>query len=93
MARTASCARTTPASTRRSGLPHAAAPAASTGSHASGPVHTSATAGDVAQTIDAAERKIRAAEPMVTSLYLEPDIYRADYVPAERPEAPAPAGH
>ena len=54
---------------------------------------TSASAGEVAQTIDAAERSIRAAEPMVTSLYLEPDIYRADYVPAERPEAPAPAGH
>ncbi|MFL6027661.1 MAG: cation diffusion facilitator family transporter [Friedmanniella sp.] len=56
-------------------------------------VRTSASAGQVAETIDAAERNIRAAEPMVTSLYLEPDIYRADYVPDARPEAPAPAGH
>ena len=51
------------------------------------------SASGVAETIDAAERKVRAAEPMVTSLYLEPDIYRADYVPDPRPEAPAPAGH
>jgi len=56
-------------------------------------VRASASAGQVAETIDAAERNIRAAEPMVTSLYLEPDIYRADYVPDPRPEAPAPAGH
>jgi cation diffusion facilitator family transporter len=56
-------------------------------------VNASASAGQVAATIDAAERNIRSAEPMVTSLYLEPDIYRADYVPDPRPEAPAPAGH
>jgi len=36
---------------------------------------------------------IRAAEPTAQVIYLEPDIYRADYVPAERPEPPAPAGH
>ena len=41
----------------------------------------------------AAEVAIREAEPMVTSLYLEPDIYRPDYTPAPRPERPAPAGH
>jgi cation diffusion facilitator family transporter len=52
---------------------------------------TSAT--DVAQTIDLAEQNIRAAEPMVTSLYLEPDIYDADYVPAARPERPAGPSH
>ena len=56
-------------------------------------VNASASAGQVAETIDAAERNIRSAEPMVTALYLEPDIYRADYVPDARPEAPAPAGH
>lgn len=49
-------------------------------------VHASSSAGEVAATIDAAERNVRAAEPMVTALYLEPDIYRADV-----PEAPAPA--
>src|SRR4051795_6830768 len=41
-------------------------------------VRTSASAGQVAETIDAAGRNSGAAEPMVTSLYLEPDIYRAD---------------
>lgn len=56
-------------------------------------VHASDTAARVAETIDAAERNVRAAEPMVTALYLEPDIYRADYVADPRPEAPAPAGH
>jgi cation diffusion facilitator family transporter len=48
---------------------------------------TSAT--EVAETIDRAESNIRAAEPSVTSLYLEPDIYDPDYVPAARPERPA----
>ena len=43
--------------------------------------------------IDAAERAIRAAEPMAQVIYLEPDIYRADHVPDERPEPRAPAGH
>jgi len=52
---------------------------------------TSAT--DVAQTIDRAEENIRAAEPMVTSLYLEPDIYDPNYVPAARPEPPAATSH
>ena len=50
-------------------------------------------AADVAATIDRAEVAIRAAEPMVTSLYLEPDVYRSDYEPAPRPERPASAGH
>jgi cation diffusion facilitator family transporter len=35
-----------------------------------------ATAADVAAAIDAAERAIRAAEPMATQVFLEPDIYR-----------------
>ena len=56
-------------------------------------VRASSSAGEVAATIDAAERNLRAAEPMVTALYLEPDIYRADYVPDARPEASASAGH
>ena len=51
------------------------------------------TASDVAETIDRAEIAIRDAEPMVTSLYLEPDIYRPDYTPAPRPEAPAAPSH
>ena len=48
---------------------------------------------EVAETIDRAEVAIRAAEPMVTSLYLEPDVYREDYTPAPRPDRPAAAGH
>lgn len=56
-------------------------------------VHAGTSGEDVAATIDAAEEAIRAAEPTAQAIYLEPDIHRADYVPAERPEAPAPAGH
>src|SRR5215218_10871321 len=56
-------------------------------------VNESATAAEVADTINRAELKIREAEPMVTALYLEPDIYKSDYVPAERPERPAAPKH
>jgi cation diffusion facilitator family transporter len=51
------------------------------------------TADQVAEAIDAAEVAVRAAEPLAQVIYIEPDIYRADYVAAERPEPPAPAGH
>jgi cation diffusion facilitator family transporter len=47
----------------------------------------------VADVINRAEVAIRAAEPMVTSLYLEPDIYDSDYHPAPRPERPAAPSH
>jgi len=56
-------------------------------------VESGTTASDVARTIDEAERSIRTAEPMVTALYLEPDIFRTDYAREARPETPAPAGH
>ncbi len=56
-------------------------------------VRTGATSEQVAEVIDRAEVAVRAAEPTAQVIYLEPDIYRADYVPAERPEPPAPAGH
>ena len=36
---------------------------------------------------------MRAAEPLATAMYLEPDIYREDHVPAERPAPPESAGH
>ena len=52
-----------------------------------------ADADQVAATIDAAEVAIRGAESTALQIYLEPDIFRADYVPAARPEPPAPAGH
>jgi len=51
------------------------------------------TAEDIATTIDAAEQAIRAAEPIASEIYLEPDLYRAGYVAADRPEPPPPAGH
>jgi len=51
------------------------------------------SAEEVAATIDAAERAMRAAEPMATQIFVEPDIHRDDYVPDERPEIPDAAGH
>ena len=56
-------------------------------------VSGSATAAEVAETIDRAEVNIRAAEPVVTAPFLEPDIYKPDYVPAERPERPSAPSH
>jgi len=52
-----------------------------------------ADAAEVAAAIDRAERAIREADATAQVIYLEPDIYRVDYQPAERPEPPAPAGH
>lgn len=50
-------------------------------------------ASDVAATIDRAETSIREAEPMVTALYLEPDIFREDYVAGPRPDRPGAPAH
>ncbi len=51
------------------------------------------SAGEVAAIINRAEVQIREAVPMVTALYLEPDIYSQNYVAAERPERPAAPSH
>src|SRR5215207_8101175 len=56
-------------------------------------VSGSATAAEVAETIDRAEVSIRAAEPTVTALFLEPDIYNPQHVPAQRPERPSAPSH
>src|SRR4051812_11499437 len=48
-------------------------------------VRGSDSAGDVAAAIDRAEKAIRSAEPTATAIYVEPDVFRSDYVPAERP--------
>lgn len=56
-------------------------------------VDGASTAAEVAEAIDRAEISVRSAEPMVTALYLEPDIYRDDYVPAARPERPTAPSH
>lgn len=56
-------------------------------------VRPTSSAQEVAATIDAAEAAVRTAEPMVTALYLEPDIYHVDYTPAPRPERPSAPSH
>ena len=56
-------------------------------------VPPSATAAEVAATIDAAERALRAAEPMAAQVFFEPDIHRDHYVPDERPEVPDAPDH
>jgi cation diffusion facilitator family transporter len=45
------------------------------------------TAGEVAEAIDAAERRVRAAVPIATMIYLEPDIDRSQAVGRARPAA------
>jgi divalent metal cation (Fe/Co/Zn/Cd) transporter len=52
-----------------------------------------ANASEVSETINRAEVNIRETEPMVTALYLEPDIYDPNHVPAARPERPAAPSH
>jgi cation diffusion facilitator family transporter len=51
------------------------------------------SASEVADIINRAEVNIRTVEPMVTALYLEPDIYDPDHIPAARPERPAAPSH
>jgi cation diffusion facilitator family transporter len=56
-------------------------------------VRSDDTAECVARAIDAAEERIRAAEPIARVIYLEPDIRRSGMPdPAAGPAAPAPAG-
>jgi cation diffusion facilitator family transporter len=56
-------------------------------------VPRTAAAAEVAASIDAAERAMRAAEPAARVIYVEPDIYVEGHRSDPRPEAPAPAGH
>jgi cation diffusion facilitator family transporter len=56
-------------------------------------VRATDSATDVAAAIDRAEHAVRSAVPAASSMYIEPDLYRSDYVPADRPAPPAPAGH
>ena len=48
-------------------------------------VRAADSAADIAAAIDRAEQAVRRAEPTATSIYVEPDVFRADYAPAERP--------
>jgi cation diffusion facilitator family transporter len=54
-------------------------------------VRHDASAARVAQAIDAAEVRIRAAAPIARVIYIEPDIYAADRSQTPTPEAPAPS--
>ena len=56
-------------------------------------VAAKSTGEEIAEAINAAERNLRAAEPMATQVFLEPDIFRADYVREERPDLPSAPGH
>ncbi|HEY9334515.1 MAG TPA: cation diffusion facilitator family transporter [Kribbella sp.] len=56
-------------------------------------VEPTADAAVVAETIDAAERAVRAAEPMSQHIYLEPDIFHQNHVPDERPAVPEAPSH
>jgi cation diffusion facilitator family transporter len=56
-------------------------------------VSATASAEAVAQAIDEAETRVRAAVPIARVIYLEPDLYRADYVPQPRPDVPVTGGH
>lgn len=56
-------------------------------------IDAGSTGDQIATVIDAAERNLRVAEPMATQVFLEPDVFRADYVPDERPEAPSAPSH
>ncbi|MFF0269382.1 cation diffusion facilitator family transporter [Kribbella sp. NPDC004536] len=47
----------------------------------------------VAETIDAAERAIRAAEPISVHIYLEPDVYVENHVTDPRPTVPEAPSH
>jgi cation diffusion facilitator family transporter len=56
-------------------------------------VPQTAHAADIATSIDAAERAMRAVEPAAQVIYVEPDIYVEGHTSDPRPETPAPAGH
>jgi cation diffusion facilitator family transporter len=56
-------------------------------------VRATDSAADVSAAIDRAEQAVRSAEPTASSIYIEPDVFRSDYVPADRPAPPAPSGH
>jgi cation diffusion facilitator family transporter len=50
-------------------------------------------AAQVAATIDAAERAMRAVEPTATAIYVEPDIYQQDHRSDPRPAPSGSPGH
>ena len=56
-------------------------------------VHAATTAAEVAAAIDGAERRVRAAVPFASLIYLEPDLRRAvgTSVPAPPVQPPEPA--
>jgi cation diffusion facilitator family transporter len=51
------------------------------------------TASAVTETINAAEEHVREVVPEARIVYIEPDLFREDYVPAKLPPKPETAGH
>ncbi len=56
-------------------------------------VAENASGAEIAAVINAAERSLRAAEPMATQVFLEPDVFQTDYVSEERPDVPSAPSH
>lgn len=56
-------------------------------------VRGSDTAAGVAASIDAVEARVRAAVPAARVMYIEPDLFDANYVPADKPAVPESGGH
>ena len=56
-------------------------------------VAENASGGEIAAVINAAERSLRTAEPMAAQVFLEPDVFRSDYVAEERPDVPSAPAH
>ena len=56
-------------------------------------VRGSDTAADIAASINAVEARVRAAVPAATVMYIEPDLFDANYTPAAKPAAPESGGH
>jgi cation diffusion facilitator family transporter len=51
------------------------------------------SAGEVTEAINAAERRVREAEPLARAIYLEPDIYQTDHRPDGPRQAHDAPGH
>jgi cation diffusion facilitator family transporter len=56
-------------------------------------VRASDDAATIARAIDEVEKRVRAAVPIVTALYVEPDIYRADHTPKAQRQPVGGDGH
>ncbi len=56
-------------------------------------VHETDSAGEVAQAINEVENRVRSAIPIVTALYVEPDVFDPNYRPRVKNPSPEAPGH